>query len=53
MFVEYRTGLRTLAAADPRIRLLEIGLDRDGILSLIKACDCYVSLHRSEGLGSA
>ncbi len=51
LFEEYRTGLRTLAAADPRIRLLEVGLDRDGILSLMKACDCYVSLHRSEGLG--
>ncbi len=51
LFEEYRTGLRTLAAADPRIRVLEMGLDRDGILSLIKACDCYVSLHRSEGLG--
>ncbi len=51
LFEEYRTGLRTLAAADPRICLLEVGLDRDGILSLIKACDCYVSLHRSEGLG--
>ena len=51
LFEEYRTGLRALAAADPRIRLLEMRLDRDGILSLIKACDCYVSLHRSEGLG--
>lgn len=26
-------------------------MDRDEVTSLIKACDCYVSLHRSEGFG--
>jgi glycosyltransferase involved in cell wall biosynthesis len=25
--------------------------DRDEVISLIDACDCYVSLHRSEGFG--
>ena len=26
-------------------------MDRDEVASLIKACDCFVSLHRSEGFG--
>ena len=26
-------------------------MDRDEVTSLIKACDCFVSLHRSEGFG--
>jgi len=51
LFDEYRVALRALAARDRRIILLEGAYDRDRILSLIEACDCYVSLHRSEGLG--
>lgn len=39
------------ACADPRIRLLEGYFDRQDVTSLIHACDAFVSLHRSEGLG--
>jgi len=31
--------------------LIEDRLDRSEILGLMRNCDCYVSLHRSEGLG--
>lgn len=33
------------------ITLMDKHMDRDEILSLIATCDCYVSLHRSEGFG--
>ncbi|MDZ5460323.1 glycosyltransferase [Azohydromonas lata] len=36
---------------DNRIVLLEKTLDRTKVLGLIKACDAYISLHRSEGFG--
>lgn len=36
---------------DARITLLDHTLDRPKVLGLIKACDAYVSLHRSEGFG--
>jgi glycosyltransferase involved in cell wall biosynthesis len=36
---------------DQRILLRDISLDRDELLGLVRACDAYVSLHRSEGLG--
>ncbi len=38
-------------AADARIVLIDRTLDRGAVLGLIKACDAYVSLHRSEGFG--
>ncbi len=38
-------------ATDVRIVLLDKTLDRGEVLGLIKACDAYVSLHRSEGFG--
>lgn len=37
--------------SDDRVVLLEGAKDRDHVTSLIKACDCFVSLHRSEGFG--
>jgi glycosyltransferase involved in cell wall biosynthesis len=43
--------LRWIASRDPRIHLLEKSLRRPEVLALIRACDCYVSLHRSEGFG--
>jgi glycosyltransferase involved in cell wall biosynthesis len=38
-------------ARDPRVVLIDTVLDRLELNSLIEACDCYVSLHRSEGFG--
>ncbi|MFN9622119.1 MAG: glycosyltransferase [Cyanobacteriota bacterium] len=43
--------LKELAAADTRITIIEASLSRDEILSLFSGCDCFLSLHRSEGLG--
>lgn len=40
-----------LKNADDRIVFIEDYLDRQTMLSLINCCDCYVSLHRSEGYG--
>ena len=38
-------------AADARIVLMDKTMERSEVLGLIKACDAYVSLHRSEGFG--
>ena len=35
----------------PNVRLLDEVLPREALNSLLGACDCYVSLHRSEGFG--
>lgn len=43
--------LLELAQEDPRIRVVNAALDRDAMYGLINVCDCYVSLHRSEGFG--
>lgn len=43
--------LSELAAEDPRIRILDQALARERVLGLVKLCDCYLSLHRSEGFG--
>lgn len=37
--------------ADPRIILIDRTMDRSEVLALIKNCDAYLSLHRSEGFG--
>ncbi len=39
------------ACKKENVILLDEHLDKDDILCLIASCDCYVSLHRSEGLG--
>jgi len=47
-------GLARLHAAigdDARIKLLDLTLPQDEVISLITACDCVLSLHRSEGFG--
>ncbi|MCP9860298.1 MULTISPECIES: glycosyltransferase [unclassified Cyanobium] len=44
-------ALKQLAAADPRITIIEKDLDRRSILTLYGCCDAFVSLHRTEGLG--
>lgn len=43
--------LKTLAASDGRIHLVEQTLSRPEVLALYQACDCFVSLHRAEGFG--
>jgi glycosyltransferase involved in cell wall biosynthesis len=40
-----------LVQDDPRIRVIDQTLSYVDLLGLKKACDAYVSLHRSEGLG--
>jgi len=39
------------AAADSNIKVIDQVFSPDEVLSLMHACDAYVSLHRSEGLG--
>jgi len=43
--------LRLRAAGEPDVVLMEDYLDATGRDALVAHCDCYVSLHRSEGLG--
>lgn len=43
--------LRLRVAGLPHVLLMEDYLDADARDALMAACDCYVSLHRSEGLG--
>jgi glycosyltransferase involved in cell wall biosynthesis len=40
-----------LIDGDPRIIILNKTLDRHEVVGLIDLCDCFVSLHRSEGFG--
>jgi glycosyltransferase involved in cell wall biosynthesis len=43
--------LALASAGDDRIALINQTFERDKALGLIQACDCFVSLHRSEGFG--
>jgi glycosyltransferase involved in cell wall biosynthesis/predicted SAM-dependent methyltransferase len=43
--------LREAIGQAPNIRHIETHMWRHDLLSLIACCDCYVSLHRSEGFG--
>ncbi len=43
--------LRSAALQHPSVRLIEDILPREEILDLLRACDVYMSLHRSEGFG--
>ena len=47
------SGARNLeeASADLNVRILSKHLSEQEYVSILAACDCYVSLHRSEGLG--
>jgi glycosyltransferase involved in cell wall biosynthesis len=46
-------ALRTSVADLPGVVLLTESFSRSEIYALISACDCFVSLHRSEGYGLA
>ena len=50
-FPEALRRLIDIAADDDRIEVRDGFLDRRGMWALQASCDCYVSLHRSEGLG--
>jgi glycosyltransferase involved in cell wall biosynthesis len=50
-YPEIKSIIRQAGKRDPRIQIIDRTLDRSDILSLINCCDCYVSLHRSEGFG--
>jgi glycosyltransferase involved in cell wall biosynthesis len=43
--------LKLLAGERPDVVILDRYLDHDENAALMSACDCYVSLHRSEGFG--
>jgi glycosyltransferase involved in cell wall biosynthesis len=45
-----RDTLRT-EAADPRVMVVDRVFERDELSALVAVSDCYVSLHRSEGVG--
>ncbi len=40
-----------LISKDPRIILINQKLSKQDLVNLISSCDCFVSLHRSEGFG--
>ncbi len=50
-FPEIRAILNRAAKNDPRIVIIDSTLARGEIVALIAHCDCYLSLHRSEGFG--
>lgn len=44
-------GRLTTAAADAGVTVIDSLMPRPDVLALLDCCDCYASLHRSEGLG--
>lgn len=50
-FPEIRAIINRAAKSDSRIVVIDRTLTRSEIVSLIADCDCYLSLHRSEGFG--
>jgi len=50
-FVAEREALLRAIDGDYRVTLLDQTLSRDAVVGLQTVIDCYVSLHRSEGLG--
>jgi glycosyltransferase involved in cell wall biosynthesis len=48
---EIERAFAEASAADGRIRIINETWSRTAVLGLLRACDCYVSLHRSEGFG--
>jgi len=50
-YPEQYQALQALAKHDPRIIFLDQQLSSEDSHGLLNATDCYVSLHRSEGLG--
>lgn len=48
---DYQAFLQDPRLADTRISIIDRNLDDRGIKALVNHCDCFVSLHRSEGFG--
>jgi glycosyltransferase involved in cell wall biosynthesis len=48
--MQWQTVVRA-AAADKRIRIIDETYSDERMRALVNCCDCYVSLHRSEGFG--
>ena len=48
---EAKAFLASPEIRDPRITVINETLDRRRLLGLVRRCDCFVSLHRSEGFG--
>jgi glycosyltransferase involved in cell wall biosynthesis len=48
---EISEQFRASVDKDPRIKIIHGTMSRHRMLGLIRACDCYVSLHRAEGFG--
>ncbi len=51
LFPEQADELAAAAAEHPDIHLIEETVEAEVKNAMIESCDCYVSLHRSEGLG--
>jgi glycosyltransferase involved in cell wall biosynthesis len=49
---QYHNAILEAASSDARIIVIDQSIDRNDMLSLIRASDVYVSLHRSEGFGA-
>ncbi|WP_018043392.1 glycosyltransferase [Methylobacterium sp. 88A] len=50
-FPKVKQELQDATRQDGRIEIMDTTLDRTEMLALLKAADCYVSLHRAEGFG--
>ena len=48
---EAKAFLASRELRDPRIIVINEVMDRRRLVSLLRRCDCFVSLHRSEGFG--
>jgi glycosyltransferase involved in cell wall biosynthesis len=50
-YSQLRKNLEELINQDSRIEIRDEGLTQDEMRGLIRSSDCYISLHRAEGLG--
>jgi glycosyltransferase involved in cell wall biosynthesis len=50
-FPTQRDKLLSAIGSEPSIKVIDSFLTKDALYGLIYSCDCYVSLHRSEGFG--
>jgi len=51
MYPAQRLALEEAIQGDPRIVILDVQLSNPEMRGLLSVADCYISLHRSEGLG--
>jgi glycosyltransferase involved in cell wall biosynthesis len=50
-YSKFRKNLEQLIDQDPRIEIRDEVLNQNEMRALIRSSDCYISLHRAEGLG--